>query len=146
MLLLLVVLAAAANFGDFTIADESVTGREFLSHVGVFIIVAALLLLVIAFAVLTDKPWSRHLMLFFWLIVGAAAIGQAIRGLSEGNGFHIDLTWAVAFALAWWYLFRSRDAALYYQQLRAKASSNLGSEGIHPDVTSQPTSRNTLGS
>lgn len=136
IVLLVVILAAAANFGHFSIEDETVTGRELLSRVGIFMVVGALIFLAIAYAVLTDRPWSRHLMLFFWLIVGAGAIGNAIRGLRDGDGFHIDLTWGVAFALAWWYLFRSRDTASYYRQLER--------EDTHAETMPQPASKDML--
>jgi hypothetical protein len=124
--LLLVILGAVADIGSFKIDDVEVSGRDFLSRAGLMMGLFVLLLLAIAYAIATDKEWSRDLMVVFWLTVGGWALAQAISSMHAGNGFNLDFTWVVALAIAIWYLYFSRDAAPYFRLLQRSRTSDIG--------------------
>jgi len=139
-LLLFAMLSAAADMGFFKIDELEVSGSEFLSQFGIVMAVFVLLLLTIAYAIITGKAWSRDLMIVFWIGVGAWSFARALVGMRTGDGFQMDLTWIPALAVAVWYLYFSRDATPYYRSLSAKPTDTVipshgGSEVIPPHLS-----------
>ena len=96
-----VVLLIAAPFdaASYSINGEAVTGPEFLRRVGVTWGVIGILLVSIGIGLLRDAPWSRPLMIIYWLAVGVSMAFTG--GASAGDMFAGVLTSLVAAGIAY---------------------------------------------
>ena len=108
---------AVFDIGSFNIDGEPVSAREFLAHSGVILFVFGSVLLAIAFSIWKDKPWSRWMIVFFWLCGAAIGIGTSLS--SADDLFQVVFSWVVFMAISVWYLFGKRTVREYYRSLEA---------------------------
>jgi hypothetical protein len=108
---------AVLDMGSYTVNGESVSGPEFVRRVGLGWGTVGVLCLAIASAVYRNRPWSRHLMLAYWPVIGLffAALGFSSSGTT-------GIMTAAAFASvgllgAYLYLYRKRNVTAYFAAL-----------------------------
>jgi len=107
------LIAAPFNAGSYSINGEAVTGPEFLRRVGLTWGVMGVLLASIGVGLLRDAPWSRPLMIIYWLAVGVSMAFTG--GTSAGDTFAGVLTSLVAAGIAYWYLYVKPNVRAYYE-------------------------------
>jgi hypothetical protein len=116
---LLFLLLAPFNIGIYRIDRETVTGPEFLRRQGLLFGANAIVLLLIAFGILSEKWWARHLMLFFWCMTAAVTLTSYIR--DSGYRFAGSVVAVlVALAIAAWYLYGKENVVQYYRVLEQR--------------------------
>jgi hypothetical protein len=125
------LIAAPFNAGSYSINDEPVTGPEFLRRVGLMLGVMGILLASIGVGLLRDKPWSRPLMIIYWLAVGVSVAFTG--GTSAGDIFAGVLTPLVAAGIAYWYLYVKPNVRAYYES-RERVSSAPAEPRVSSDV------------
>lgn len=116
---LLFLLLAPWDIGTYSIGEEVVSGPEFLRRAGVAWGVIAISLLVTAYALWTDRWWSRWMMMIYWVLVTAAAVSlnpDRMEGVISGVIFL-----ACCGAPAAWYLFAKENVVAYYRMLEREA-------------------------
>lgn len=97
------------------------TGPEFLRRVGIQFGANTVLLVAIAYGIIAEKAWARHLMLLFWCVAAAVAIGLVIRD-RDGQASWTAIFAVVALGLAAWYLYAKKNVVQYYRALQLRAS------------------------
>jgi hypothetical protein len=109
---LLVLMLASFGIGTYTIDDETVNGPAFLQTVGWLLVVHAALLSPMAYALFRDRPWSRPLIVLYWLASGLTTVAG---GQHVGCGV---LEIVVLAGLAAWYLYGNQKVAAYYAMVK----------------------------
>ena len=125
------LIAAPFNAGSYSIDGEAVTGPEFLRRVGLMMGVIGILLASIGIGLLRDKPWSRPLMIIYWLAVGVSMAFTG--GTSAGDMFTGVLTSLVAAGIAYWYLYVKPNVRAYFES-RERVSSAPAEQRVSSDV------------
>ena len=83
----------------------------------------------ITYALRNERPWSRRLMLVFWLVNIIAAAGVAISPLGrEAEMWLVVPEYVVFSVIAWWYLYRKPSVVMYYALLEDRAKDAAAGE------------------
>jgi len=125
------LIAAPFNAGSYSINGEAVSGPEFLRRVGLTWGVMGILLASIGIGLLRDAPWSRPLMIIYWLAVGVSMAFTG--GSSAGDTFAGVLTSLVAAGIAYWYLYVKPNVRAYYES-RERVSAAPAEQRVTSDV------------
>ena len=109
-LLMTFLVFSAGPAVSFYINDQQVTREYFASHALPPIIIAGGILLTIWYGFWKERPWSRHLVMVFWLLplVFLFAVYP--------NGFAI-VELMIHVAIAWWYFYLKSNVVDYYRGL-----------------------------
>lgn len=120
---LIVLVLAPFNIGVYKVNGESVTGPQFLRFAGIPFLVNTVLLAAIAYGIIAERHWARHLMLLFWCLVTAVALGLVIGNRASENGCAAIFAF-LALGLAAWYLYATDTVVQYYRALEQRAASS----------------------
>jgi hypothetical protein len=119
------LLLAVLNFGDFSVADEKVSGPVFLRQAGLILAIGGLLSVGAAASIAAQRPWSRYVMLFFWVCGAVSAFAQAWAEASTVSvaaaplaAIAVTIPAILPIPVAWWYLFRKKNVVAYYRSLQ----------------------------
>ena len=130
-LFLLLLVLAPFNAGSYSINDEAVSGPEFLRREGLTFGLIGILLAAIGVGLLRDAPWTRQLMVAYWV---AVALSFAFTGGSgPGDTLAGVLMALVSAGIAYWYLYQKPNVRAYYES-RERESSIPGEQQIPSDV------------
>ena len=117
------LILAPFNIGTYSISGESVTGPEFLRRMGILFAANAILMLVIAFGIFTERSWARPVMLLFWCGSVAANLILFLRDRDENVGGTLVLS-LIATAVAAWYLYGKDSVTQYYDALKQRETAS----------------------
>ena len=80
-----------------------------------------LFLIGIVIAFLLERPWSRDLVVSFWVIVSAMLLGAAVFG-GQGPGAVIStvLVLSPIIAVTLWYFYGKEEVVLYFRRISAR--------------------------
>jgi hypothetical protein len=110
---LILLLAAPFNAGWFTIDGQEVSGPEFLKRAGWLFVAIGVLLAVIGIGLLRDAPWSRPLMLVYWILIPLSLFfSDPIEAADIVGVFFFT---AFCGGIAWWYLYRKSNVRAYFE-------------------------------
>jgi hypothetical protein len=115
-LLWLGLFGAATGCGHFAINGEVVSGADFLSEAGLAVAILGGLLLAAAYGIWTERTWSRHAVMGYWLYQLLF-----LEMLSSGAGHRATMLGMLPFlggsAI---YLYGADDATAYFRALKAR--------------------------
>ncbi len=119
------LILAPFDIGTYSISGESVTGPEFLSRMGVLFFANAILMVVIAFGILSEKSWARPVMLLFWC---GSVIANLILFLRDhdGNAGGTFVLSLIATGVSTWYLYGKDSVVQYYDALKQREAARTG--------------------
>lgn len=112
---------APFNLGTYSINGKTVTGPEFLRQVGTVWTVGGLLCLVIAYGLYRERPWTRALMLAFWVVIGALTFATKMSKGSAGD-LVSSIAWTVfCLGTTGAYLYAKTNVVDYYRALERRS-------------------------
>lgn len=114
-LLLLILPMALLDAGNYTIADEELSGLEFLRRVGLLWTAHGAFLLGIGYGLLREKSWARPFMMLYWLLVAVGML--AMGGKNAGEVACSIVVLAIPAGIAAWYLYGKDNVVAYYNAL-----------------------------
>lgn len=118
-LTLFLMSLAPFNIGSFSIDGQAVTGPEFLRSAGVVFVTAGALCVAISYGLWKERPWTRELMMLFWVVIDAFLIVEAIMNPNADPGLIGTCFYAAAYVVgAGWYLYFRKGVVEYYAALR----------------------------
>jgi hypothetical protein len=127
LLTVVFLVLAPLNIGTYTINGEPVTGPEFLRRVGLGYGLAGVACIVIAFGLYREQPWTRVLMLLYWIVLGATMLGLTLADSSIGNAIVVTVFGAgVPLVVAYWYLYSKENVVAYYRALEQEQDARRG--------------------
>lgn len=102
-----------------TTVGADFTAWDFLTEGGMGGILSGTICIVIGVGIWNERPWTRHLMIAYWLVSFAGGIGHAI---TVGAGSVVaTLIWAaIVFLLVGWYLYDKENVVAYYKALEMR--------------------------
>ena len=109
-LLMSFLVFSAGPSASYYINDQQVTQEYFASHALPPIIIAGGMLLAIWYGFWRERPWSRHLVMVFWLLPLVFLIAV------YPDGFVI-VELMIHVAIAGWYFYLKRNVVDYYRGL-----------------------------
>ena len=115
------LLPFGVNVQGFAVNDVPVSAREFFSRpVGFAFIPAALIFLVIAYALFTRRGWSRTLIFSMSVALAVLAVFAAFVGRITWLDAALTLLWPLGIR---WYLYSSDAGARYYRMLQGATAA-----------------------
>jgi hypothetical protein len=121
---LFIMLLAPFNMGSYSINGQAVSGPEFLRRFGILWTLAGALLLVIAYGLYRERPWTRPLMLGYWLVIGLLLFTAEIGKSGSAGSMLSAIAWASFYLFgAGAYLYGKASVVQYYRSLE-RASTN----------------------
>ena len=112
---------AALGIGSFRIGNRPVAPGEWLRLAGPLFVVTGALMAAVAYACWKEKPWSRHLALAHWAVVGLYALLLGLSGqLPRYLMWRALIETGVLGAFALWYFYAKRNVVEYFRALRAR--------------------------
>ena len=124
-LLLLQVVLAPFNGGEYSINGESVSGLEFIEHAGPVFAVIGASSIAAGYAIWRNRTWSRWPMLAFWIAQLAGAIGFGLAAGGVGKAAAAVSGLLLPIVVAWWYLFEKENVVEYYSALDKEAKAQV---------------------
>ena len=112
-MILVLLLAAPFDAGSFNINGQEVSGPEFLKQAGWLFGAVGVLLATIGIGLLRDAPWSRPLMLVYWLLIPLSLLLSDPIGAVDIAG--VSVFTALGAGVAWWYLYRKSNVRAYFE-------------------------------
>ncbi len=110
-----------AFWGDGRIVSRELLLADVLPRAGV----PMLLLAAIAFAFWNERPWSRHLVMLFWLVVCGLLIAPAFTREVRILLASLVLASLLVLALSAWYLYENPRVVAYFERLGGGDCSRL---------------------
>ena len=118
MLCLVFMLLAPFDIGTYSINGEAVSGPEFLRRIGVLWAANGVTMLLIGYAIWKELPWSRPVMMFWWLILTVILVVSSLQdGTSPLGSLFMG---GLCAAVAAWYLYGRDNVVGYYNSLVAQ--------------------------
>ena len=82
-------------------------------------------MVVVAYGLWKERPWSRAAMMGFWAagIIATAAI-YYVTGISRDDAIAALVSYALVMAIAWWYLYSKKSVVEYFRAIAAKSQGS----------------------
>lgn len=112
-IILLLLISAPFDVGSYSINGQPVSGPEFLRRAGWLFGVVAVVLGAIGIGLLIERPWSRQLMLAYWLLIPLALLLD--DDVTAEELFAMSFFTALGAGIAWWYLYRKTNVRAYFE-------------------------------
>lgn len=129
-LILVALLAASCDAGNFSLNDEPVTGPEFLRTVGLQGGTLGLLLLLIAYGLWQERSWARPLMMVFWFACTVFLLFSQLRAGTTASAIGTTLFWGAVYAgPSAAYLYFKESVTAYYRALEQAEDAGLRTRG-----------------
>jgi hypothetical protein len=111
-------LLMAFRFETWPMAGRSYSADAALKLAGPMLVVTGTLMGTIGVGFYKRKPWSRILVLVFWIWVPAYVIFVALQGLiSWKPAVRPIVQSAILLPVSWWYLYRKADVIEYFRPI-----------------------------
>ena len=98
---------------------ETFSSWDALTHGGLSLPLAGCVCIAIGVGIWEERPWSRHLMIAYWIMSFATGVGRA----TTINGLSVALTTTIftgIFVLTGWYLYAKENVVAYYKSLEMR--------------------------
>ena len=120
------VLLVGFAFGGMTpyiIDGREVSREDWLQLAVPLFAVTIVLMAAIAYALLRERPWSRHVVMMHWATVGGYGLLLLFLGAVErALAARVVAEAAVAGVFFAWYFYRKRNVVAYFNSLRTPAN------------------------
>lgn len=117
-LMVVAVLLAPFDLYHYEVNYQPVSGREFLREAGVPFLAIGALLFAIGRGLQLERPWTRSMMLCFWILLGVAVFVFGVRDSGVARAlFDGVVTAGLPLVVSWWYLYDKSNVVRYYRAL-----------------------------
>ena len=121
----LLVIFAFAGKTPYIIDGREVSRDDWLRLAMPLFAITIVLMAAIAYALLRERPWSRHVVLLHWTAVGGyGLLLLALGAVQTALAARVVAEAGVAGAFSAWYFYRKRNVVAYFDSLRSPRATN----------------------
>ena len=113
------ITRAILGMGPYLMGGVSVEREEWLRIAAPLMVIASIEMLVVTFAILRRREWSRHAVMLLWATVGVYALLAGLIWQVEPSLVLRAIVQALALGvLSWWYLYKKPATVKYFKSLQ----------------------------